>query len=35
MITKEREELLNELMQTLGYKFKDLELLNLAFVILE
>lgn len=32
MITKEREELLNELMQTLGYKFKDLELLNLAFV---
>ena len=32
MITKEREKLLNELMQTLGYKFKDLELLNLAFV---
>ena len=32
MITKERKELLNELMEVLGYKFKDLELLNLAFV---
>ena len=32
MITKERKELLNDLMEVLGYKFKDLELLNLAFV---
>ena len=32
MITKGRKELLNELMEVLGYKFKDLKLLNLAFV---
>ena len=32
MITKERKELLEELMNSIGYKFKDLDLLNLAFV---
>ena len=32
MITKERIKLLEELMGVLGYQFKDLELLNLAFV---
>lgn len=32
MITNERKKLLDELMGILGYQFKDLELLNLAFV---
>lgn len=32
MITNERKKLLDELMGILGYHFKDLELLNLAFV---
>ena len=32
MITKERIKLLEELMGVLGYQFKDLEFLNLAFV---
>lgn len=32
MITNERKKLLDELMRVLGYQFKDIELLNLAFV---